>query len=58
MDTRITIELYPANGSIWRYDSYQDGPIGEWLASVGGKLGKELNSLSHNATILVLPQGK
>ena len=58
MDTRISIELYSASGGIWRYDSYQDGPIGEWLCTVGTKLGKELNGLSHNATVYVFPQGK
>ena len=49
----ILIELHPADNTVWRYDSFEDGPIGNWLATVVPKLGKDLNQLSHNATIRV-----
>ena len=50
---KISIELHPADGTLWRYDSFSDGPIGPWLESIGARLGKDMNGLSHNATIQV-----
>lgn len=53
MPYQISIELYPADGTVWRFDSYKDGPIGEWLETVVSKLGRDMASLTHNATIRV-----
>lgn len=53
----ITVELHPADNTVWRFDSFEDGPLNEWLATVIPRLGKDLSQLSHNATIWVWDHG-
>jgi hypothetical protein len=53
----ITVELYPPDGRIWRYDGAEDEtPLLAWLLDLIPQLGAEFSNLSHNATIRVWHQ--
>lgn len=51
--TIISVVIHPDDNRIWNYTSTTDGPLGEWLATLGRHYGKTFNNLSHNATINV-----
>lgn len=49
--TRITIEIQGSDSIYWKYDSFADGPIAEWLVNVVPRSGTQ--NLNGTATIRV-----